>query len=112
MKRVALLTGVTTLIGVLICALFGQWSPRRFSNIQFILGGLLMFVGFLDVMNTKYRIANYTFQLSRSAGQASLEQRTLNDFQELHKSYSGLVIFAVSGLLTMGIGAGMYQVIG
>ncbi len=101
-----------TLVGLTICLLVGQWSAELFSEIQFVLGSLLFVIGLLDAMSTKRKMADYDYQFSRPAGQSSLEERTSNDILEVNKSYSGLLIFSISGSLIIGMGLGIYKIFG
>jgi len=105
-------TGLAIAVGLLIAFLSGVRSAEAIADIYFVLGGLLAFVGFLDVQNTKLRPIDHTYQLSRSAGSMSLDERNQNDIRELHQSYSGLMLFAISGLLTIMCGIAIYKIFG
>jgi phosphoglycerol transferase MdoB-like AlkP superfamily enzyme len=112
LTRVAIITGSTIAIGILVALLLRIHSAKAVCNILFVLGGILVFLGFLDVLNSKARLIDYTYQLARSAGSMSLEQRTRNDIGEIHQSYVGLMLLALSGVLTIGVGVAVWKIIG
>ena len=110
--RVALLTVITTFIAALISFLSGQWSMKGFTYNEIMSGGFLLAFGWLARLKPKTQLAIYTYWLPRSAGFASSEARPPHDFNELIRAYSWVVIYAISGLLTIGTGIGICMIYG
>jgi hypothetical protein len=104
MKRVGIVSGATVIVGIGISTIIGGWSSLRLCNTLFVLGGIVIASGLPEVIAGKGRISDYNYQLARSAGHSTLEERTQTDYQELNTGYSKLTIRFISGILTIGVG--------
>lgn len=85
--------------------LFGARNPVHFSNVFFIAGGILIFIGLLSLMGGYRSRADFKTVYSQSAGDPNLNQRNQRWMADTLQSYSMLVYFVLTGgfLLAAGI---------
>ena len=110
--RVALLTVTTTCIAGLVAWVSGQWSTKGFTYNEIMLGAFLLAFAWLATLQPKTQLAINNYWFPRSRWFASPEGRPPHDFKELVRAYSAVLPWAISVLLTVGIGTGICKIYG
>ena len=105
-----LITGVISVLLVLLGLLLSWRSAVQFSNGFFWAGAILVVFGVLSVFGGYTSRSNFGVVYSQSAGDANLLERTKQWISDTEQSYSIYVLLLVSGLTLMGLSVLIDQV--
>jgi hypothetical protein len=105
--RVIVFSLLFTMAACLVTGLLGlilRWdSSVKFSDGLFFAGSILITLGVLSVLGGFGIRSKFDVQYAQSAGDMSLGERTKRWVADMTQGYNMLVLFLVSGALTIGI---------
>jgi hypothetical protein len=111
LKLAGKIVGTTVLISlaILLLGYFLSWDqPIQYSNGFFVVGAILVVLGFYSVAGGFAQRANFGMTYAESAGQADLAERSQRTAADITQRYATMIFLGITGLLliliAMGIG--------
>lgn len=107
--RVLIFSLLLSVAACLIIGLLGlilRWdSAVKFSNGLFWAGAILIVLGGLSILGGYGIRGDSTVQYGQTAGDMSVSERSKLWLKDMTQGYNMLILFLISGALTMGVSA-------
>jgi hypothetical protein len=94
-----ILAALTTLAGLLL----GWKTGLQFSTGFFMVGAFCVVIGVFSVLGGTYGRGDFKYQYTRTASNASSDERTSQLISEMAQGYRFAVLMSVVGLLLIGL---------
>ena len=90
----------------------GEHTPRRFSDISFLVGIRAMLLGLVLYWGTRNATGNFGYQFSQTASNTNMQERVNRDWKERFANEKLILVAIIIGLIPILSGILAYKIWG
>jgi hypothetical protein len=90
----------------------GAHTARRYSDISFLVGSIVMFIGVLIFQGSRGTTGSFGYQYASTSGESDLNKRVHRDWKERLANEKQMLIWIGIGLIPILVGIFAYKIWG